>query len=90
VDRLLSPSVDHAGFLSRDADMESVRLGWQHVLRMLRNERAERASAAEALAQDPSPVNWERFLALYGRQGEDDAATDTLLSGDPPSGSRPP
>jgi DNA primase len=90
VDRLLSPSVDHAGFLSRDADTESVRLGWQHVLHMLRDERAERASAAEALAQDPSPVNWERFLALYGRQGEDDAATDTLLSGDPPSGSRPP
>ena len=90
VERLLSPSVDHAGFLSRDADLESARLGWQHVLRMLRNERAERASAAEALAQDPSPANWERFLALHGRQSEDDVATDALLSGDPPSAPRSP
>lgn len=90
VDRLLSPSVDHAGFLSRDADAESVRLGWQHVLRMIRDERAERASAAEALAQDPSPANWERFLALHGRQSEDDVATDALLSGDPMSGPQPP
>src|SRR5437762_7578611 len=43
VERLLSPSVDHAGFLSRDADVESVRLGWLHVLRMIRDERTERA-----------------------------------------------
>src|SRR4051794_12601211 len=64
VERLLSPSVDHAGFLSREADAESVRLGWLHVLRMIRDERAERASAAEALAEDPSPANWERFLAV--------------------------
>jgi DNA primase len=90
VERLLSPSVDHAGFLSRDADHESVRLGWLHVLRMIRDERAERASAAEALALDPSPANWERFLALYGRQDEDDVATDALLSGDPLSGVRLP
>ncbi len=90
VERLLSPSVDHAGFLSRDADVESVRLGWLHVLRMIRDERAERASAAEALAEDPSPANWERFLAVHGRQSEDDITTDALLSGDPLSGSRPP
>jgi DNA primase len=90
VERLLSPSVDHAGFLSRDADVESVRLGWLHVLRMIRDERAERASAAEMLAEDPSPANWERFLAVHGRQSEDDATTDALLSGDPLSGSRPP
>jgi DNA primase len=90
VERLLSPSVDHAGFLSRDADVESVRLGWLHVLRMIRDERTERAGAVEALALDPSPANWERFLALHGRQSEDDVATDALLSGDPLSGSRPP
>ena len=90
VERLLSPSVDHAGFLSRDADVESVRLGWLHVLRMIRDERTERAGAVEALALDPSPANWERFLALHGRQSEDDVATDALLSGEPLSGPRPP
>ena len=89
VERLLSPSVDHAGFLSRDADVESVRLGWLHVLRMIRDERTERADAVEALALDPSATNWERFLALHGRQSEDDVATDALLSGDPLSGPRP-
>src|SRR3954447_14253754 len=88
VERLLSPSVDHAGFLSREADAESVRLGWLHVLRMIRDERAERASAAEALAEDPSPANWERFLAVHGQQSEDDV-TDALLSADPISGARP-
>jgi DNA primase len=90
VERLLSPSVDHAGFLSRDADVESVRLGWLHVLRMIRDERTERAGAVEALALDPSAANWERFLALHGRQSEDDVATDALLSGEPLSGPRPP
>ena len=88
MERLLSPSVDHAGFLSREADAESVRLGWLHVLRMIRDERAERASAAEALAEDPSPANWERFLAVHGQQSEDDV-TDALLSADPISGARP-
>jgi len=52
LDGLLSPSIDHAGFLGRDGDDEAVRQGWLHVLRMIGEEnRSERASAAEALAR---------------------------------------
>ena len=45
--------------------------------------------SAEALAEDPSPANWERFLAVHGQQSEDDV-TDALLSGDPVAVARPP
>ena len=84
LDGLLSPSVDHAGFLGRDGDDEAVRQGWLHVLRMIGEEnRSERASAAEALARDPSDATWERFLALRGRQTEEDFATTEFLSGEP-------
>jgi hypothetical protein len=84
LDGLLSPSVDHAGFLGRDGDDEAVRQGWLHVLRMIGEEdRSERASAAEALARDPSDATWERFLALRGRQTEEDFATTEFLSGGP-------
>jgi len=82
MDGLLSPSLDHAGFLSGEGDDEAVRQGWLHVLRMNREEvRSERASAAEALARDPSEASWERFLALHGRQTEEDVATAELLTG---------
>ena len=82
VDGLLSPSLDHAGFLSGEEDDDAVRQGWLHVLRMIREEvRSERASAAEALARDPSDATWERFLALHGRQTEEDVATAELLTG---------
>ena len=84
LDGLLSPSIDHAGFLGRDGDDEAVRQGWLHVLRMIGEEnRSERASAAEALARDPSDATWERFLALRGRQTEEDFATTEFLSGGP-------
>jgi DNA primase len=84
LDGLLSPSVDHAGFLGRDGDDEAVRQGWLHVLRMIGEEnRSERASAAEALARDPSDATWERFLALRGRQTEEDFAATEFLSGGP-------
>ena len=82
LDGLLSPSVDHAGFLAKGEDEDAVRQGWLHVLRMIREEaRSERASAAEALAQDPSEATWDRFLALHGRQTEEDVATAEFLSG---------
>ena len=82
LDRLLSPSFDHAGFLAKGEDEDAVRQGWLHVLRMIREEaRSERASAAEALARDPSEATWERFLALHGRQIEEDVATAEFLSG---------
>ncbi|MBV9583943.1 MAG: DNA primase [Alphaproteobacteria bacterium] len=82
LDGLLSPSLDHAGFLSSEGDDDAVRQGWLHVLRMTREElRSERASAAEALARDPSDATWERFLALHGRQTEEDVATAELLAG---------
>ena len=82
LDGLLSPSFGHAGFLAGDGDEEAVRQGWLHVLRMIREEaRSERASAADALARDPSEATWERFLALHGRQTEEDVATAEFLSG---------
>jgi DNA primase len=82
LDGLLSPSFDHAGFLAREGDEDAVRQGWLHVLRMIREEvRSERATAAEALARDPSDATWERFLALDGRQTEEDVATAEFLSG---------
>src|SRR5204862_2335595 len=84
LDGLLSPAVDHAGFLGRDGDDEAVRQGWLHVLRMIGEEnRSERANAAEALARDPSDATWERFLALRGQQTEEDFAATELLSGGP-------
>jgi DNA primase len=82
VDGLLSPAVDHAGFLSRDADTESIRLSWHHVLGMVgEGARSELARAVDALAQDPSPANWARFLALHGREAQDDSAAAELLLG---------
>jgi len=82
LDRLLSPSFDHAGFLAKGDDEEAVRQGLLHVLRMIREEtHSERANAAEALARDPSEATWERFLALHGRQTEEDVATAEFLSG---------
>ena len=82
LDRLLSPSFDHAGFLAKGEDEDAVRQGLLHVLRMIREEtHSERANAAEALARDPSEATWERFLALHGRQTEEDVATAEFLSG---------
>ena len=82
LDGLLSPSFDHAGFLAREGDEDAVRQGWLHVLRMSREEvRSERATAAEALARDPSDATWDRFVALHGRQTEEDVATAEFLSG---------
>jgi DNA primase len=84
LDGLLSPAVDHAGFLGRDGDDEAVRQGWLHVLRMIGEEnRSDRANAAEALARDPSEATWERFLALRGQQTEEDFAATEYLSGGP-------
>src|SRR5437764_625830 len=82
LDGLLSPSFDHAGFLAREGDEDAVRQGWLHVLRMIREEvRSERATAAEALARDPSDATWDRFVALHGRQTEEDVATAEFFSG---------
>jgi hypothetical protein len=73
---------DHAGFLSRVSDAETVRLSWVHVTRMVREgDRSELAGAAEALARDPSPETWERFLALQGREAQEGFSEDEF----PPS-----
>ena len=83
VDRIFSPSVDHAGFLLHNADDQAVRAALLHVLKMIRDdEPSDSANAADALARDFSAANWERFLALRGRETEDDLAADALLSGE--------
>jgi DNA primase len=79
VDALVSSSVDHAGFLGRASDPQSVRLGWEHVKRMVHEgDRSERASVAAALSQDMSPATWDRFLAVRGREMQEDVAADEL------------
>jgi DNA primase len=84
VDRLMSPAVDHAGFLSSDADDEAARLALLHVLKMIREEdQSDRISAADALAREVSAENWERYLALRGSDGEPDIAAEALLTGRP-------
>jgi DNA primase len=82
VDAVVSALTDHAGFLSRVSDAETVRLSWVHVTRMVREgDRSELAGAAEALARDPSPETWERFLALQGREAQEGFSEDEF----PPS-----
>jgi DNA primase len=82
VDAVVSALTDHAGFLSRVSDAETVRLSWLHVTRMVREgDRSELAGAAEALARDPSPETWERFLALQGREAQEGFSEDEF----PPS-----
>src|SRR5579884_97693 len=81
-DMLCSRVVVHAGFLSRNSDAGSAGVALEHVLGMMRQgERGEVASAAEALGADPSPETWERFLALQGREAQEDFAADELSSG---------
>jgi DNA primase len=82
VDAVVSALTDHAGFLSRVGDAETVRLSWTHVTRMVREgDRSELAGAADALARDPSPETWERFLALQGREEQEGFSEDEF----PPS-----
>jgi DNA primase len=82
VDAAALALTDHAGFLSRTDDAETVRLSWAHVARMVREgDRSELAGAAEALARDLSPETWERFLALQGREAQEGFSEDEF----PPS-----
>jgi DNA primase len=82
VDAVVSALTEHAGFLSRVSDAETVRLSWTHVTRMVRDgDRSELAGAADALARDPSPETWERFLALQGREAQEGFSEDEF----PPS-----
>jgi hypothetical protein len=63
-------------------DAETVRQSWTHVTRMVREaDRSELAGAADALARDPSPETWERFLALQGREEQEGFSEDEF----PPS-----
>jgi DNA primase len=83
VDRLLLSAVVHAGFLSRNSDAGSVRLALEHVLGMIREgARGDLAIAADALAREPSPETWDRFLALQGRERQEDFAADGVSPGD--------
>jgi DNA primase len=77
VDAAVSALTDHAGFLSQASEVDVVRLSWAHVTRMVREgDRSEMAGAAEALARDPSPETWERFLALQGREAQEGFSED--------------
>jgi hypothetical protein len=44
-------------------------------------DRSELVGAADALARDPSPETWERFLALQGREEQEGFSEDEF----PPS-----
>ncbi|MBV8888687.1 MAG: DNA primase [Alphaproteobacteria bacterium] len=83
VDALLSPRAGSVGVLSRDPDLGSVRLVWEHVLKLSRKDHgSELARAAEGLRNEGSPESWERFLAFWGRETQEDVAADELLSGE--------
>jgi DNA primase len=82
VDAVASVLADHAGFLSRVSGADVVRLSWTHVTRMVRNgDRMDLAGAADALAQDLCPETWERFLALQGRETQEDFSEDEFPPG---------
>ena len=77
VDAAVAALADHAGFLSRVSEVDVVRTSWAHVTRMVREgDRSELAGAADALARDPSPETWERFLALQGREAQEGFSED--------------
>jgi DNA primase len=82
VDAVVSALTDHAGFLSRAAGTEEVRVGWTHVTRMVREgDRGELAGAADALARDLSPETWERYLALRERETQEGFNEDEFPPG---------
>jgi hypothetical protein len=82
VDAVSCALADHAGFLSRVSGADVVRLSWTHVTRMVRDgDQRELASAADALAQDLCSETWERFLALQGRETQEDFSEDEFPPG---------
>jgi len=82
VDAVVSALSDHAGYLSRAGDAETVRSSWTHVTRMVREaDRSELAGATDALARDLSPETWERFQALQEREEQEGFSEDEF----PPS-----
>jgi DNA primase len=78
VDALPSPSVAHAGFLSRNNDLASVRDWCSHAIRMIAEEgRPELVMAAEKLDSSSSDDDWERFVASCER-----AASEHVTAGE--------
>jgi DNA primase len=74
VDAVVLSLADHAGYLSRVGDAETVRSSWTHVTRMARE--------GDAPAGDlTTPETWERFLALQGREEQEGFSEDEF----PPS-----
>jgi len=74
VDAVVSSLTDHAGFLSRVGDAETVRLSWTHVTRMVRED-------GDPVDDLTTPEAWERFLALQGREEQEGFSEDEF----PPS-----
>jgi DNA primase len=74
VDAVVLSLADHAGYLSRVGDAETVRSSWTHVTRMVRE--------GDAPAKDlTTPEAWERFQALQGREEQEGFSEDQF----PPS-----
>lgn len=74
VDAVVSSLTDHAGYLSRVGDAETVRLSWTHVTRMIRDD-------GDPVDDLTTPEAWERFLALQGREEQEGFSEDEF----PPS-----
>ncbi len=74
VDAVVLSLTDHAGFLSRVGDAETVRLSWTHVTRMVRED-------GDPVDDLTTPEAWERFLALQGREEQEGFSEDEF----PPS-----
>jgi len=74
VDAVASSLTDHAGYLSRVGDAETVRLSWTHVTRMVRDD----GEPADDLT---TPEAWERYLALQGREEHEGFSEDEFPPG---------
>jgi DNA primase len=78
VDAVFSSSGMHAAVLLRSPDPDHIRRGWAHVVGMMRRDenRAELASARQALASDSSPENLARLQALSAQPRPEDLSED--------------
>ena len=82
VDAALVAYAEHAGFLVRNPDPDSVRRYWADLTGRIRaRERADLTSAAEAFGRHPSEENSRRLLAARERETQEDAAADDFGQG---------
>jgi DNA primase len=78
VDSVFSSSGMHAAVLLGSPDPDYIRRGWAHVVGMMRRDenRAELASARQALASEYSPESLARLQALHAQPRPEELSED--------------